>query len=160
MVLYVSVSFIFMFIKMLVLSCFILIDRTFECFTILISEPCDTVLNSCWIKECCRRTLFTRFFLTLKRPAGASEAQAPIQNNLYTSILIISVHCFRYPSKIFFKHFPVIWRICCIKASPSDNEIKAWLKGPKWASQAQVPFSAADCLCCWQPNGTSLKDNV
>ena len=46
------------------------------------------------------------------------------------------------------------------KAPPSDIWIKAWPKGPNWASQAQVLFSASDCLCCWQPNGNSLKDNV
>ena len=46
------------------------------------------------------------------------------------------------------------------KASPSDIWIKAWLKGPKWASQAQVLFSTSDCLCCWQPNITTLKDKV
>ena len=33
------------------------------------------------------------------------------------------------------------------KAPPSDIGIKAWLKGPKWASQAQDLFSASDCLC-------------
>ena len=59
-----------------------------------------------------------------------------------------------------FKHCPVIFRICCEKSAPSDIGIKAWLKIPKWASQAQVLFSASDCLCCWPPNGTLLKDNV
>ena len=95
--------------------------------------------------------------LTHKRPAGASEARVPIQNYLYASIVVISAHCFRYSSNILFLTFPCNFTK---KASPSDIGIKASLKGPKWASQAQVLFSAPGCLCCWQPNGTSLKDNA
>ena len=46
------------------------------------------------------------------------------------------------------------------KRPHSDIWIKAWLKGPKGASQAQVLSSASDCLFCRQSNGTSPKDNV
>ena len=87
---------------------------------------------------------------------GASEAQVPIQNYLYAYQHI----AFGIPQRYCFKHSPVILRICWKKTPLSDIGIKAWLKGPKWVSQAQVLFSAPDCLCCWQPNGTSLKDNV
>ena len=75
---------------------------------------------------------------------------------------------FRYISTlllVFLKN--IVWNIplqfyeyVAKKSAPSDIGIKASPKGPKWASQAQVLFSASGCLCCWQPNGTSLKDNV
>ena len=89
-----------------------------------------------------------------QRPRYTFKITCTLQFSPYQHI------AFGISQKYCFKHSPVMLRICCKKAPPSDIGIKAWLKGPMWASQARVLFSASDCLCCWQPNGTSLKDNV
>ena len=90
----------------------------------------------------------------LRGPHTHSKLPMPFNFHQITTMLSVFLENIVLNIPVYFYEY------VATKAPPSDIWIKAWLKGPKWASQAQVLFSTSDCLCCWQPNVTSLKDNV
>ena len=113
-----------------------------------------------WEKLCCLQcssySYYILCWLTLKRSTGASEAQVPIQNYLYCSIFI-SAQCFKYSSKNCFEHSPVISWICCNKKRLLVTFEK---KLTQRAKVSLIGPCSSECLVCWQPNGTSLKEDV